>query len=93
MEAGVDIILSNNVSAASEQVDVLFKQGMSFGKNYKSNTPDFAFLESFLPTLFIVSDISILEEGELGTDAPAWSVSETVELEGKQNYSLFIHCN
>lgn len=37
--------------------------------------------EHFLKTFFIVSEVSILEEGSLGVNAPEWSRSATMELQ------------
>lgn len=43
--------------------------------------------ELYLANLFIVSDAAILDEGSLGADAPEWSISETMDIEG--TLSLF----
>ncbi|KAI0938609.1 hypothetical protein AcW1_001709 [Taiwanofungus camphoratus] len=37
--------------------------------------------ESFLKTLFIVSDVCLTEEGSLGTESPAWLYSESLSLQ------------
>ncbi|KAG6854411.1 hypothetical protein C0991_006953 [Blastosporella zonata] len=38
--------------------------------------------ESFLKTLFIVSDVVITDEGSLGTSSPEWLYTETLEIPG-----------
>lgn len=39
--------------------------------------------ESFLKTLFIVSDISVIDEGSLGTSSPSWLYTGSVQLPGE----------
>lgn len=45
--------------------------------------------ESFLKTLFIVSDASLTDEGSLGTSSPAWSHTDSVSIPGGSNYWNF----
>ncbi|KAI0264675.1 tRNA synthetases class I-domain-containing protein [Gloeopeniophorella convolvens] len=40
--------------------------------------------ESFLKTLFIVSDVSVTDKGSLGTSSPAWLYADSLELPGSQ---------
>jgi hypothetical protein len=39
--------------------------------------------EDFLKTLFIVSDVSVTDEGSLGTSSPDWLYSDSVSILGK----------
>ena len=39
--------------------------------------------ENFLKTLFIVSDVSIMDEGSLGTDSPQWVHLKTIQIPSK----------
>ncbi|KAF8512558.1 tRNA synthetases class I-domain-containing protein [Hysterangium stoloniferum] len=70
LEAVVDIIVSNDSGNAPEKPKALEAILLDH--------------ESFLKTLFIVSDVAILDEGSLGVDAPNWSISETMEVEGSR---------
>ncbi|GJJ15087.1 hypothetical protein Clacol_009362 [Clathrus columnatus] len=48
--------------------------------------------ESFLKTLFIVSDAQVVDEGSLGTDAYEWSISETFDIPGNVSIiQAYIH--
>lgn len=40
-------------------------------------------VESFLKTLFIVSDVSVVEEGSLGTASLPWQYEDSVPLPGE----------
>jgi isoleucyl-tRNA synthetase len=40
-------------------------------------------VESFLKTLFIVSDVSVVEEGFLGTASLPWLYEDSVPLSGE----------
>ncbi|KAI9432988.1 tRNA synthetases class I-domain-containing protein [Lactarius indigo] len=42
--------------------------------------------ESFLKTLFIVSDVSVIDEGSLGTSSPRWLYIDTVQLPGSDEH-------
>ena len=39
-------------------------------------------VESFLKTLFIVSDASLVDEGSLGTSSPEWTYSDSIPIMG-----------
>lgn len=39
--------------------------------------------EAFLKTLFIVSNVSVIDEGSLGTSSPAWLYSDSMSTPGE----------
>ncbi|KAF8999113.1 tRNA synthetases class I-domain-containing protein [Cyathus striatus] len=48
--------------------------------------------ENFLKTLFIVSDVTVLDEGSLGTSSPEWVHSDTVSLnESEETIAIRVH--
>ncbi|KAI0065258.1 isoleucyl-tRNA synthetase [Artomyces pyxidatus] len=65
LEAEVDLILPNDEPSDSSLVNVLRREGD---------------IESFLKTLFIVSDVSITVEGSLSTTSPTWSHKDSVSV-------------
>ncbi|KAF8586622.1 isoleucyl-tRNA synthetase [Ramaria rubella] len=68
LEAVVDIIIPGDLSPSDEPEPRLLELLRE--------------QESFLKTLFIVSDALIIDEGSLGVEAPDWSRSTNMELEG-----------
>lgn len=47
-----------------------------------------SFKESFLQKLFIVSDVSVTDEGSMGTTSPAWVYSGSVDIESEWFFVL-----
>ncbi|KAF8532114.1 tRNA synthetases class I-domain-containing protein [Gautieria morchelliformis] len=68
LEAGVDVVIPTDLVTINDTEPRLLELLREH--------------ESFLKTLFIVSEVSILDEGSLGVDAPEWSRSVTMELQG-----------
>ena len=81
----MDIILP---SSAGEDggvlVDILSENRLSF--LFVSTMHLIILLEQFLKKLFIVSDVSVTDEGSLGTSSPTWLYTSSVDLK-----SAFIH--
>ncbi|KIJ34831.1 hypothetical protein M422DRAFT_233237 [Sphaerobolus stellatus SS14] len=78
-QARTDKLVRSSLEAG---VDIILPDGVDFVKPREVET--LFEQESFLPTLFIVSDVSLgfpIDEGG-AIDSPTWSVSETVDIEG-----------
>jgi hypothetical protein len=81
-EAVVDIILP---SVRNDLTSLIMREGMSSHVCWSTSTHGLYLVESFLKTLFIVSDVSVsvLEEGTLGTASLPWLYGESVTLPGE----------
>jgi isoleucyl-tRNA synthetase len=92
LEAVVDIVLPLDLPE-SHFLAMLRSQGMEIFAviihNFNSRYPK---SENLLKTLFIVSDVTIIDEGSLGTDSPEWVHLKTIQMPGEwleQNLIIF----
>jgi len=79
-EAEVDIILP---SIRNDLTNLIAREGTSSHVCWKTSTHGHCSAESFLKTLFIVSDVSVVEEGLSGTQSLHWLYEDSVPLLGK----------
>lgn len=79
-EAEVDIILP---SFRNDLTSLIMREGMSLYACWSTSTDGLYLVESFLKTLFIVSDVSVVEEGSLGTAPLPWLYEDSVSLPGE----------
>jgi isoleucyl-tRNA synthetase len=79
-EAEVDIILP---SIRNDLTSLITREGTSSHVNWSTSTDGLYMVESFLKTLFIVSDVSVVEEGSLGTASLPWLYEDSVPLPGE----------
>lgn len=81
MGAEVDIFIPDGLNSDHDILRLLQREGI----NNEDSSPFLlmtGYLESFLKTLFIVSDASITDEGSLGISSPEWVYSDTVSIPG-----------
>jgi isoleucyl-tRNA synthetase len=79
-EAEVDIILP---SIGNDLTSLIMREGMFLRIRWNTRIHRFNFIESFLKTLFIVSDVSILDKGSLGTSPLPWFYADSMQLPGE----------
>jgi isoleucyl-tRNA synthetase len=79
-EAEVDIILP---SIRNDLTNLIAREGMSSHVCWRTSTHGHYLVESFLKTLFIVSDVSVVEERSLGTVSLPWLYEDSVPLPGE----------
>lgn len=79
-EAEVDIILP---SVRNDLTDLITREGTSSHVCWRTSTHGHYLVESFLKTLFIVSDVSVVEEGSLGATSLPWLYEDSVPLPGE----------
>lgn len=79
-EAEVDIILP---SIRNDLTNLITREGKSSHVCWRTSTHGHHVVESFLKTLFIVSDISVVKEGSLGTASLPWLYEDSVPLPGE----------
>lgn len=79
-EAEVDIILP---SIRNDLTNLIKREGtFSHVLCWRTSTHGL-YVESFLKTLFIVSDVSVVEEGCLGMESLPWLYEDSVPLPGE----------
>jgi isoleucyl-tRNA synthetase len=79
-EAEVDIILPG---IRNDLTSLIKREGTSSHACWRTSTHGLYLVESFLKTLFIVSDVSVIEEGPLGTASLPWLYEDSVPLPGE----------
>jgi isoleucyl-tRNA synthetase len=79
-EAEVDIILPN---IGNDLISLIMREGMFLRIRWSTRIHRFHFIESFLKTLFIVSDVAILNEGSLETSPLPWFHTNSMHLPGE----------
>lgn len=79
-EAEVDIILP---SVANDLTSLIMREGTFLRILWNTHIHHFHFIEPFMKTLFIVSDISIVDDGSLETSHLPWFHTDSVQLPGK----------
>ena len=79
-EAEVDIILS---SVANDLTTLIMREGTFLPIPWNTHIYRFYFIESFMKTLFIVSDVSIVDDGSLETSRLPWFYTDSVQLPGE----------
>jgi isoleucyl-tRNA synthetase len=79
-EAEVDIILP---SIRNDLTNLITREGTSSHLCWRTSTHDHHLVESFLKILFIVSDVSVVHEGSLGTASLPWLYEDSVPLPGE----------
>lgn len=79
-EAEVDIILPR---VNNDLTSLIVREGTFLPIRWNTRIHRFYFIESFLKTLFIVSDVSIVDDGSLGTSPLPWFYTDSVHLPGE----------
>jgi len=79
-EAEVDIILP---SVGNDLTSVIIREGTFLRIRWNTRIHRFYFIEPFLKTLFIVSDVSIVDDSFLGTSSLPWFYTDSVQLPGE----------
>lgn len=79
-EAEVDIILPD---IRNDLTDVITREGTSSYLCCRTSNHGHYLVESSLKTLFIVSKVSVAEEGSLGTTSLPWLYEDSVPLPGE----------
>ena len=79
-EAEVDIILPG---IRSDLTNLIMREGTSLHVCWRSATHSHYLVEFFLKTLFIVSDVSVVEEGSLETASLPWLYEDSVPSPGE----------
>ena len=79
-EAEVDIILPG---IRNDLTNLIMREGTSLHVCWRTATHGHYLVENFLKTLFIVSDVSVAEEGSLETISPPWVYEDSVPSSGE----------
>jgi isoleucyl-tRNA synthetase len=79
-EAEVDIILPG---IRNDLTNLITREGTSLHVCWRTATHGHYLVENSLKTLFIVSDVSVVEEGSLGTASLLWLYEDSVPLLGE----------
>lgn len=79
-EAEVDIILP---SVGNDVTSVIMREGTFLRIRWNTRIHCVYFIESFLKTLFIVSDVSIVDDSSLETSSLPWFYTDSVQLPGE----------
>jgi hypothetical protein len=87
-EAQVDIVLPN---IGNDLTNLIMREGTLLCISWSACTHRLCFLESFLKTLFIVSNVSIIHDVDAGILPKPWLYVDSVRLPGETVAPPLLH--